>query len=118
MSEYTTLTATIAEGDATGLSTAVNIGELKPLAIIMPAAWTAAAITMQSSMDGVTYHDVYIKGTEYSLTVGVDRHVLLDPGELEGVGPYIKLRSGTAAAAVEQTTGDDRVLTIVARKVE
>lgn len=122
MSEYTNVTAAIEIDDATGLSPAVAIGELKPLALVMPALWTAAVVTMQSSLDGVTYHDVYIKATEYSLTVGVSRHVLLDPSELEGVGPYIKLRSGTSASPVTQVNAGEeeeteRVLTLVFRKV-
>jgi hypothetical protein len=99
----TLLTATIAE--SASLSDAVYLGEsLSPFAIKMPAAWDAAAITLQTSLDGSAWSNVYIAGgTEYSVTVAAANWVMLDPTYLKGLGSYIKVRSGTAGSPVNQT---------------
>lgn len=102
-SDMTLLTATIAEGAS--LSGSVSLGRnLQLFAIKMPAAWDAAAITLQTSVDGSAWSNVFLPGgTEYSLTVAAASWVLLDPTYLEGLGPYIKIRSGTSGTPVNQT---------------
>jgi hypothetical protein len=87
----------------TSLSVAVQVmGGL--LAVIeMPAAWDAANLTFQSSGDGVNYFNVYDElGTEVTVTAAASRRIRLDPTQWAGV-QYLKLRSGTAGAAVNQT---------------
>lgn len=107
----TSTTGTIANGQS--LSGAVAIGNTTPVALIMPATWTAAGLTLQASVDGSTYNDVYDQyGNEVALTVAASRHVLLDPSVLVGM-THVKLRSGTAGVPVNQ--GGARVLTIVSR---
>lgn len=111
--DMTLRTATIAS--EASLSGAVYIGKLLPFAILMPAAWTAAAITLQASVDGNTWSDVFLpNNNEYSLTVAAARWVLLDPTYIKGLGPYLKVRSGTAAAAVAQEA--ERVVSIYVRE--
>lgn len=102
--------ATIAAGAS--LSDAVDLAGLSVIGLTMPAAWTAAAITVQVSYDGVTYVNLHDKaGTEYSITTAASRHVILPKADFESVR-HIKLRSGTAGAAVVQVA--QAVIKIVA----
>jgi len=106
-------TVTIPSG-ATGLaSKALFIGDRVPVAIFMPAAWQAAAISFQGSIDGTNFYDLYDDGgNQISLTVAQQRTVVLAAGALAGV-PYLKFRSGLTGAAVDQTA--ERVLTVMLR---
>lgn len=105
------VTVTILSGQS--LSGAIDLAAERAHRITLPAAWTAAAITFQASADGVTYSDLYNEGGEYSLgstVVGASRTILLDQATFYGIR-YLNIRSGTAAAAVNQ--GADRIITIV-----
>ena len=111
-----TVNATIANGAS--LSGVVDIGEGKTLcAIDMPADWTAANLTFQASTasDG-TFDNLYDQyGTEKTVTAAEDRYIPLDdPAFWLGVR-YVKVRSGTAASAVNQ--GAERVITLVTKPV-
>lgn len=111
-----TVSATIANGAS--LSGVVDIGEGRVLcAIDMPADWTAANLTFQASTasDG-TYDNLYDQyGTEKTVTAAEDRYIPLDdPAFWLGVR-YVKVRSGTAASAVNQ--GAERVITLVTKPV-
>lgn len=107
------LTATIANGAS--LSAAVDLNERTPVALLMPAAWTAADITFQASLDNSTFYDVYDEaGSEYTLTVAVDQYIILDPVDLAGAR-YVKVRSGTGAAA--QNQGAARIIGLVVREL-
>lgn len=88
-------------------------------AIQIPPAWTAAAITFQASQDGLTYYDVYdganatttertIASANIPTTGG--RFLPLDLVDWIGVN-YVKIRSGTSAAPVNQ--GAERVIILV-----
>ena len=103
-----TLTATIENGGS--LSGAVDLGGRKLVAIVMPAAWDAAGLTFQASPDGVTYFNVYDGATERGLTVAASYYSALAIGDWVGFR-FIKIRSGTAASAVNQTAA--RTLTLV-----
>jgi hypothetical protein len=41
------------------LSGAVNIGEKVAVGILMPAAWDAANLTFQGSVDGAAFSNIY-----------------------------------------------------------
>lgn len=98
---HTTLQATIASGAS--LSDALDLIGYDLVGIEMPAAWTAAAITLQSSSDGVTYRNVYsASGTELSLTVDASRYVHVDSTVAGLLQRFVKIRSGTAAVPVNQ----------------
>lgn len=101
--QITAATATIANGAS--LSDAVALRRGRVAALQLPAAWTAAAITFQASLDGgVTYGNVYDDATERTIASGsvvADRVLSLDPADWAGF-THIKLRSGTAASPVAQ----------------
>lgn len=104
--------ATIANGAS--LSGAVELEGMELVAIEMPAAWTAANLTFQGSHDGVTFNNVHDDaGTEVSVTAAAARFIRLNP-ELWGGFHAIKVRSGTAGAAVNQ--GAERVINLVLRQ--
>ena len=107
--------ATIAQ-DAS-LSDACNLrGEIL-VGVRMPAVWDAANLTFQVSMDNVTYLNAYdILGAEVVVTVtAVSTHIWVHPDDLAGYR-WVKVRSGTAAIPVAQTTGDDpRLLELITR---
>jgi hypothetical protein len=116
-----TLTASIAQ-DAS-LSGAVNLAGRAVCSILMSAVWDTAALTFQGSLDGATYGNIYdaTTGAEYSIaaTAALAGVGITVPPNSPLLGwNYIKVRSGTAASAVNQTTGNDpRVLTIGTRAV-
>lgn len=108
-----TADVTIANGGS--LSGAIDLAGRTAIRLLMPAAWTAAVLTLQFSPDGVTYNNVYDSfGTEYTIQAAASRAILLVPADFLGVR-YLKLRSGTAGAAVNQ--GADRAITVVSRPV-
>lgn len=95
------------------LGAAVDLAEQRLHRIAMPAAWTVAGLTFQVSADGVTFNDLYNETGEYALTssvVGASRSIVLDQAIFYGIR-YLKVRSGTGAAAVNQAA--DRTLTLV-----
>jgi hypothetical protein len=107
----TTVTVTITNG--TSLSAAVDIGNAGIVRVLMPATWTAAVLTAQVSQDNATFYDLYnADGTEWSATVAANHAVVMDVTVWTGMR-YVKLRSGTGGAAVNQ--GGDRILTLVTR---
>lgn len=84
------------------LSNALEVGRLTPIRVNMPAAWSAANLTLQGSDDdGTTYRNVYNTGGEYTITAAASRAIVLDPNDLVGF-THIKIRSGTAASTVGQ----------------
>jgi len=104
------ISATILNGES--LSAAVYLGSGTLARIDMPAAWTAAVLTFQTSDDNVTYRNLYdASGTEYSVANAVSRAIVMPVSEFAGV-KYLKVRSGTAGVPVNQ--GADRILTLVA----
>lgn len=92
------------------LSAAVNLGGRIPAGVYMPATWTAAGLTFEVSPDGSTYYPLEdIDGNEYTATVVASVYVAFDTTKFFGAR-YMKVRSGTSAAAVNQ--GADRTLTL------
>jgi len=113
----TTINVTIANG--TSLSAAVNLGAQKLRGIAMPAAWTAAALSFQVSVDGSTFielTDPRPSGVAYAAASGMaaaaSQYLTIDPVLFEGVA-VLKVRSGVSGTPVNQ--GADRVLTLSTR---
>jgi hypothetical protein len=104
-------TATIIGGDATGLSGAVELGAARLARITMPQSWTPADLTFAVSDDGEVFADLYdADGAEYSIKAAASRSIILplsDPLSAQ----FIKVRSGTAGAPIQQ--GADAALTLV-----
>lgn len=103
--------ATIANGAS--LSDAVGMENIILTGVIMPASWTAANITFQASVDGVTFNNVYDSlGNELTVTAAASRYIAIDPSVYAGM-KYLKVRSGTSSAAVNQ--GGARVIGLAGR---
>lgn len=107
--------ATIANGAS--LSDAVVLNGQTLVAIAMPAAWTAATLSFQVSYDGgTTYQEMFdTAGAAISYTVGAAQFHAVDPVLWFGVH-RLKVRSGTAGAAVNQ--GAARVINLITRMAD
>jgi hypothetical protein len=83
--------------------------------IVMPAAWTAANLTFQASEDGAAYANLYDEnGNEVTVTAAAARYIRLAPADW-CAAPFLKVRSGAAASAVNQAAA--RTLTLITRPV-
>lgn len=103
--------ATIQSGQS--LSDAVALGDLRAVRLIMPAAWTTAALTFQASLDGATFADLRDEtGAEVSYTGVAGAAVRLPVSDWLGIA-FLKIRSGTSVTPVNQ--GAARAFTIVAQ---
>lgn len=101
------LTATIANGAS--LSDAILVdGRLA--GVIIPGAWTAAAITFSVSPDGATYYDLWssAEGTAAEATIAsgniptaATRFLSLTFANWVGI-KFVKIRSGTSGSPVNQ----------------
>jgi mRNA-degrading endonuclease toxin of MazEF toxin-antitoxin module len=100
---------TIAEEAA--ITDSIDLGTRRLALIIMPDAWTAAALTFQVSVDGETFFDLYNEaGTEVEVDANSSIAVRLSAADWRGIR-HLKIRSGTAALAVDQEA--ERTLTLV-----
>jgi len=111
MSTANWVTTTITNG--TSLSPAIDLADYgyRPIAIVMPAAWTAANLTFQGSHDGSTFNNLYTSaGVEYLVTAAASQYIILNPADFLGV-QVLKIRSGTSGTPVNQ--GADRTLSLV-----
>lgn len=103
-------TALIANGAS--LSGAIDMGGRTLAGIQIPAAWTAADMTFMASFDGVNYFILRDQtGTEVQLTVAANYLIHTTLASWQGIR-YLKVRSGTSGAPVNQ--GADRTITLVA----
>ncbi len=100
---------TIASGAS--LSGAVACEGLRLAAVVMPAAWTAANLTFQGSVDGTRFVNVHDDaGVEVTVTAAADRYIPVNPADWEGV-QRLKVRSGTSGTPVNQAAG--RIIQLV-----
>ena len=88
------------------LSAACPLGALTLVGISMPAVWTAAALTFQVSPDGgATWQEMYDgAGNPVTVTAAAGQFVVpvADPSYVWRGINMVKVRSGTAAAPVNQ----------------
>jgi len=97
------------------LSGEVHLNGDALVGIEMPAAWTAAELTFQTSFDSVTYQDLYDEfGMEVTVQAAASRNIQMNPAEWTHV-KYLKVRSGTSGTPVAQAAG--RVIYLLAREV-
>lgn len=89
------------------LSAAIDVGQLRAARVQIPALWTTANLTFQTSIDGVTYADLYDGSLEYTITAAASREILLPIADFLGIR-YLKIRSGTSGTPVNQVA--DRTL--------
>jgi hypothetical protein len=103
-------TALIANGES--MSAAIDLTAHSLCAVKLPAAWTAAGLTFLADIDGTgTYGPLKYQGVEYEIpTVAAGDFITVNPAAFVGCR-FLKVRSGTAAAAVNQ--GGARTLQLV-----
>ena len=103
---------TIPNGEA--LTSAINLDRNTMLGIGIPDPWTAAVLTFQASMDNSTFYDMRnAEGTEFEVPVTAGDWIAFHPDDFRSP-LYVKIRSGTSAAPVNQ--GADRELAIAIGK--
>jgi hypothetical protein len=95
-------------GFDTSLSTAVDAGSDLVVGLVMPDVWTAARVSVQVSVEGVEFRDLFYfergestsaKELVFNVTPGVA--VAINPNTLL-MARYIKLRSGTRDEPIAQ----------------
>lgn len=85
-----------------GLSDIAHLGGHALSSIEMSTAWTAAAMTLQASLDGTNFQNVYDElGNEVTLTTTASRVIQLDPARYASFHS-MKLRSGLGSTSVPQ----------------
>ena len=109
---YFDQSTTVTIGAGASLSGAVQLRELKLLAVITASTWDTAAITFQISFDGVTYFKVWTDaGAEYSIAaVTASTYLAINPVHFLGAR-YLKVQSGTTAIPVNQA--DATIVTLI-----
>ncbi|MBW7970964.1 hypothetical protein [Bradyrhizobium sp. BR 10289] len=101
---------TIASGQS--LSGSVDLGRQRAVRVIIPATWTAANLTFQVSYDNVTFSNLYdSSGNEYTVQAGASRSIILPVADFIGIR-YLKVRSGTSGAAVNQTSAATLIIPV------
>lgn len=97
----TSKTVTITNGASLSAASATLKGYCV-VGVITDSAWDTNAMTFQVSADGTNYFNLYKEGTEYNLAgVVASAYNAVDPAVFMGA-VNLKVRSGTAAAAVNQ----------------
>jgi len=92
------------DDDLTG---SIDLSDWKLKGIIMPAAWTAADITLLGSHDDTTFNTIYNpQGTVYTLTVTTDSYVIIPLADSASFPRYLKIATSAGQAA-------DRTLVLV-----
>lgn len=106
--------ATIANGASQ--SEAINLGNMVPVAVQLPAAWTSAKISFLASGDDSTFGTLMNLAGELVTAANnaASDYVTLDPDAFLGA-KIIKIRSGTAATPVNQ--GAERTVRLIVKPV-
>lgn len=103
--------------NAASLSDGIDLGNQRLHTIVLPAAWTAASISFQISVDGDSWADLYHSTGEVALpieAVAPGRAVVVDPAVFFAFR-FIRIRSGNATAPVAQGAARTLTLLTVAR---
>tara|TARA_R110000823_G_scaffold10557_1_gene36771 strand:+ start:1183 stop:1548 length:366 start_codon:yes stop_codon:yes gene_type:complete len=88
-----------------------DLGTSRLSRIVMPASWTTANLTVQTSYDGLTGNDLYdSSGDEYVITAAASRAIKVPLIDFISER-FIKLRSGTTGSPVNQAA--DRTLYLI-----
>jgi hypothetical protein len=108
MDKKRTIEFTIASGAS--ISDSLDLEGKIPVAVIMPAAWTAAVLTFQISMDNSNWYDLHDRYGEITQSVAAEVISVLEPASFLGAR-YLKVRSGTSGTGVNQAA--ERSMTLV-----
>jgi hypothetical protein len=98
-------------GAGASLSGSIAMGADTLVGLVMPSAWTAAGLSFQVSADGgTTWVELCdTTGTLIALSAAASHFVQVAASNWRGIN-MIKVRSGTAAAPVNQTLAATIVL--------
>ena len=90
-------------GAGVSLSAAVDLNDHRLRAIAVPSGWDAADITFQASENGTDYFNLHEASTDTEVTVqaAASRFIVVNK-DLFSMIRFLKVRSGTAGAAVNQ----------------
>lgn len=98
------------------LSSAADFGTMgRLLALIMPATWDAATITFQVSDDGVNFQNLRDDAgneTTWTVIAAANYGARMDMARVFSRWQWVKVRSGTSGAPVNQTA--QRTITLLA----
>lgn len=90
--------------ETNGMSAALDVSAASAVVgVIMPASWSPAVVTVQGSIDGTEFFDIYAgpAAGELFFNVMADALVPINPDRLRGC-KAIKLRSGFSGAVIPQ----------------
>jgi len=108
--------ALVLSTEADGLSDPVQMHGYKLIAVLMSTGWDAGNLTFQGGLSsGATFSNIYSStGGEVALTADASRLVALSESEQSAVSslPWLRLRSGTSAVPVAQSTSRALVLAL------
>ncbi|CAB4156995.1 hypothetical protein UFOVP747_7 [uncultured Caudovirales phage] len=113
---YNTFSNTVTIANGASLSSAIAINGSTPVAIIAPAAWTAAHVQIEVSLNGTDFFPLRDQATtlvQVHITAGGANTL---PPSLVNGWDFIRLRSVTATTLTDVNQGADRVITIVTQK--
>jgi len=96
------------------LSTSVDLEGARLVGVLMPAVWTPATISFEGSDDDTSFFEVGDGTAEISLVADAGWIISIPRGTLDGVGRYVKIRSGTSIAPVAQLVAI-RTITLLVR---
>ncbi|KKM64769.1 hypothetical protein LCGC14_1498010 [marine sediment metagenome] len=106
-------TVTILDGQS--LSEEITIEDAVLVSIQPDSAWNTAAISFQARTTDNALGDIKFEGSELTANaIAAEEYVTFTPGKFAGV-QFLKVRSGTSAAAVNQT--GDSVITLILRGI-
>lgn len=99
---------------SSSLSQAITLENNQRLArIIIPDNWTSALMTLQTSIDGVTWRDLYDSyGTEVTITPVIGADHALPLSDFSAIQMF-RIRSGISAAPVNQVEEVDITLVVM-----
>lgn len=107
-SQVVAVDATIDQTDgatAFSITAAIDLADKRLVRIALPAAWTAADLTFSVSYDGINFNNLFDEfGAEVVVKAAASRSIRLNITDWLGV-KKLKIRSGTSATPVNQTTG-------------
>ncbi len=100
---------------ATGLAEAVSTQGQALVGILMPAAWTAAKLGFDASLDNITYRTAYDNNGGYEQSTAEASAFICFPISDAIFAPFIRLKS-VDASNVAVAQGADRTLILVFRR--
>lgn len=95
--------ASVTIADGASLSDALALGDYRGVATVrIPASWSTGVVSFAVSHDGTTYVPLYDRDGEVTFPAASSVGFTIDPTLFLGWA-FVKVRSGTAGSAANQT---------------